>query len=285
MSDDSIHQLAQQYGPFASFTHTDIGPIAYDYHGDSPVEEMQRLLERYAQAGSQILDIGCGAGQTLCSLAGRVRHIWGIDRNQELLTLARQSLVDNAISNATLLSGDVVTDDIIEQIADDSIDMAFSQRGPNMNRQLVRKLRPEGIFIQELVSSANSYPLQEIFGRKSYSPYTYGEQQVLLSQYAELALLPISSKEYMYESYYRDRDHLEMLLQSHNGTALISDWRWGDRPYLPEHDRKALDLYVQYNTTSKGIRLLGQRRIFVLRKRSEPFYPIDSDRHNSRTSN
>lgn len=52
--------------------------------------------------------------------------------------------------------------------------------------------------------------------------------------------------------------------------AMLAPW-WIPRPlprkpYDPQLDRDALELYVRYNTTPKGIRVQRQRKIFVLRR-------------------
>jgi hypothetical protein len=87
-------------------------------------------------------------------------------------------------------------------------------------------------------------------------------------------LFPISIKEYFYESYYRDIDHLEADLEKSPWT--FSNWRVGEaRPYEVSRDRKALELFSHYNTTSRGIRLLEHRMIFVLRRAKISYYPVD----------
>ena len=54
------------------------------------------------------------------------------------------------------------------------------------------------------------------------------------------------------------------------------NWRVGEpRPYEASRDRKALELFALYNTTSRGIRILEHRMIFVLRRAKLSYYPVD----------
>lgn len=47
-------------------------------------------------------------------------------------------------------------------------------------------------------------------------------------------------------------------------------------PLDPVRDGPALDLYVRYHATPKGIRVLRQRKVFVLRRAKVTYYPVDA---------
>jgi hypothetical protein len=136
------------------------------------------------------------------------------------------------------------------------------------SKLLVRTLSKDAIFVQELVSNLDGYPLGEVFGRWNTAPYAYTGQEGLLREYTNLGLIPVSCKEYFYEEYYRDSEHLAAFLTQVG--AMLAPW-WLPRPlprkpFDPQLDQDALELYVRYNTTPKGIRVLRQRKIFVLRR-------------------
>jgi hypothetical protein len=125
----------------------------------------------------------------------------------------------------------------------------------------VRILREGAIFVQLLVSSLNAYPLREIFGRERYAGYNHNSHDMLLSRYAALHLSVVSVKEYLYDLYFRDANHLELYLSQ---IPVLNTWRSPWEPYDAPRDRAALDLYVRYNTTEQGVRVLGHRKIFTL---------------------
>ncbi len=264
---DFDRELAERYGAFTSY-HSHASPIHTEYYGENPAAEVDRLLDHYATPASTVLDIGCGAGQTLCQLAPKVKAIWGITLGEDLLQATRQRIAHLGLTNAQVVYGNVKDPDAVQQLPKSTFDMAFSRRGPMFNEHLLPTLRPDAIFVQELVSNLDGYPLGEIFGRRYHAPYASTDQEVLLSHYAALGLFPISCKEYFYDEFFRDSAHLEAFLIQVG--AMLSPWLLPHslprKPYDPLYDRPALDLYVRYHTTEWGIRVQRQRKIFVLRR-------------------
>ncbi|GHO50932.1 class I SAM-dependent methyltransferase [Ktedonospora formicarum] len=260
-------ELARRYGAFTSY-QSDASPSAIEYYGENPAAEMDRLLDHYAEASSTVLEIGCGAGQTLCQLAPKVKQIWGLDSSEELLSATRLRGERLGITNARYLLGAANDPDVAKSLPDATFDLVLSRRGPKFSENLLRTLRKEAILIQEIVSNLDGYPLGEIFGRRYLTPFSTSDQEVLLSEYANLGLFPVSCKEYFYEEFFRDREHLAAFLTQ--VSVMLSPWllprSLPHKPYDPVQDQGALDLYARYNTTEKGLRLLRQRKIFVLRR-------------------
>ena len=100
------------------------------------------------EAGDVVLDVGCGAGQTLPQLAQRVGlsgRVIGVDIADALLTIARDRCRDT--SAVDLLKDDAQT----MQLRDASLDGVFSRFGvmgfsdpPQAFKNLRRMLRPGG---------------------------------------------------------------------------------------------------------------------------------------------
>ncbi len=264
---DFDRELATRYGVFASY-QSDASPSSAEYYGENPSVEVDRLLDHYTTPESCALDIGCGAGQTLCRLAPQVKQIWGVDSNEELLNAARLRIERLGIKNATILPGNSYDAEAMKSLPDATFDLVYSRRGPRFTQNLLHTLKEETIFIQEVVSNFDGYPLGEIFGRRDYVPSSYTDQEVLLNGYKKIGLLPVSSKEYFYEEFFRDSEHLAAFLTQVK--PMLSPWLLPQLQFQaafdPLRDQAALDLYVHYNTTSRGIRVLRQRKIFVLRK-------------------
>ncbi len=89
---DLDQELAKRYGAYASYP-LKVDPVLIETYGDSPSDEVDRLLNIYAKPDSRVLDLGCGAGFTLCQLAPHVAAMWGLDENTDLLAAARQRVV------------------------------------------------------------------------------------------------------------------------------------------------------------------------------------------------
>lgn len=260
--------LAQRYGAYASYRGEADAALVETY-GDSPADEVDRLLDRLAGPGKTVLDLGCGAGFTLCRLAPNVEAIWGFDEEAELLAAARQRVAAMGLANATLVLGNVAQAGDVAQLPDHSFDLVFSRRGPNVTPELMEKLKPEAYVVQELAQ--DSFGLKEIFGRQPFLPQTGDNPHWLVYNYSWLGLFPVSIKEYYYEEFFRDADHLASYLSREYP---LSDWTMPPMPYEEQRDRAALELYARYNTTSKGIRLLSHRKVYLFRRAAMNYFPV-----------
>jgi SAM-dependent methyltransferase len=260
-------QLAKRYGGFASYAHN-VEPALVETYGDSPADEVDRLLDKFAQPASQVLDLGCGAGFTLCRLAPRVAAIWGFDQDADLLAAARQRVADLQLANANLMLGDVVNPVDVAQLPDNCFDLVFSRRGPNVTAAMMPKLQPEAYIVQELVR--DPLGLLESFGRKSFLADVGDNPRWLVDEYSWLDLFPVSIKEYYYELFFRDADHLAAYLAQEK---MLYSWPMPPMPYKESRDRAALDVYVRYNTTPKGVRVINHRMVYLFRRTRVQYAP------------
>lgn len=260
-------ELAQCYGDYASYAN-DAAPALIETYGDGPADEVDRLLDHFAGPESTVLDLGCGAGFTLCRLAPKVAAIWGFDEDPDLLAAARQRVAAADLANATLVQGNVAQAEDIAPLPDDSFDLVLSRRGPDVNAALMPKLKAEVYVIQELYQDSPS--LLEIFGRKSFLDDVVPNPHWLVEHYAMLDLFPVSIKEYFYDSYFRDADQLATYLSQE--TALLS-WPIPRIPFDAQRDREALALFVRYNTTPRGVRVVNHRKVYLFRRMSVYYAP------------
>ncbi len=265
-------ELSSRFGEYASY-ETAVSP-AIEYYCNNPNQEFKRLLSNYLQPESAVLDLGCGAGQTLCQLAPKVKEAWGFDQEPALLAGAKQRVNECYLDNVILIEGNAAEADVVEKLPDTYFDLIFSERGPDLNPVLADKLKPEGHFLQALVSQFDGFHLREFLGRRPFTSYAFRNQtDFTLANLANLDIRPVSFREFYYDAFFRDLAHLEAYLQQ--VPAALSNWRLGPKPYQPAQDRAALKLFVQYNQTPRGIRLLQHRIIFVGRKEPVHFYPVE----------
>ncbi len=260
-------KLAEQYGSYASFS-TQADPTFTDYFGENPAEEVDRLLAIFAKPDRCFLDLGCGAGQTLCALAPQVKEIWGFDQDDILLDGARARVEFLNIKNATLVLGNVAESDDLARLPDSAFDGVLSRRGPDVNEALLPKLKSDAVLIQELVQDALG--LKEIFGRAPFLPQVGSDPHWLIYQYQWLGFLPVSVKDYFYDQFFRDKDHLVAFLQKE---SMLWHWRMPEFPYDEALDKIALDLYVRYNQTERGIRLTNHRKVYLFRRAEVSQFP------------
>ena len=263
-------KLAERFGSYASFT-APVDPVVVDTHGDGPTEEVDRLLDIFMKPESHVLDLGCGAGFTLCRLAPSVAGIWGLEQDEDLLTAARLRVASLSLTNASVLRGDVTVPADVAQLPDGWFDLVLSRRGPNVN-SVMSKLKPNAYVVQELFQDCLG--LLEMFGRKSFFADVGDNPRWLVEEYSWVGLFPVSVKEYYYESFFRDADHLAAYLSQR--TILLS-WPMPAIPYDEKRDRMALDLYVQYNSTPRGIRLMNHRQVCLFRRTPVQYAPAAPD--------
>jgi SAM-dependent methyltransferase len=135
-------ELAREYGSYASYP-SDVDPVYIETYYDGPAEEVDRLLDIFARPESTMLDLGCGAGFTLCQLAQKVRAVWGFEQSPSLLEAARLRVDGLGLGNTRLVLLNVAVPDDVSQLPDDTFDLAFSRRDPNLNASLMPKLKAE----------------------------------------------------------------------------------------------------------------------------------------------
>ena len=209
--------LAQDYGNYASYV-TDVDPVLVETYGDSPTEEVDRLLDTYAQPNSNVLDLGCGSGFTLCRIATKVSSIWGFDQDERLLNAASLRAEDQGISNAEFVLGNAALPSDADHLPEIFFDLVLSRRGPNVNA-FMGKLKDEAFVIQELFQGFLG--LLEIFGRKSFLADLGDNPRWLIDEYSWLNLFPVSVKEYYFDTFFRNIDHLAAYLSQ---KTLLYNW-------------------------------------------------------------
>ena len=192
-----------------------------------------------------------------------------------MLAGAKRRAAEFGLDNVTFLEGNVAVPEDVDQIPDNYFDLIFTERGPEVNDYLITKLKSDGYYLQELVSQYDGFHLREFLVRRPFTSYAYRNHlDLLMTVLANLGIRPISTQDYYYDTFYRDLAHLEAYLEQ--DPATVSNWRIGQKPYLPEQDRAALKLYAQYNQTPRGIRLIRHRLIFIGRKEPVHFYPVEA---------
>ena len=261
------HEIAPSRGAYASYI-TANDPIRTDFHGDSPAVEMDRLLDSLTHSDSKVLDLGSGAGFTLCRLASGVAEIWGVDLDAELMGACRERVKAIGIANAHLILGDTPDPAVLAQLPENHFTLAFSRRGPFLSEALAKKLTPDALFVVELAQ--DFLGLKEIFGRTPMLPKSPGDAEWAITAQATVGFVPVSAKSYWYEEWFRDADHLAAYLAQ---GAPLQNWWMDACPYDPQRDRAALELYARYNRTAEGIRLAGHRKIYVFRRQATNYYP------------
>jgi hypothetical protein len=136
---------------------------------------------------------------------------------------------------------------------------------------MLRAIKPNAVIVQELVRG--TLGLKAFFGREPALPSVGIDPHELIEMYAWLGFVPVSVKDYFFDEFYRDDAHLITSLRG----KMLWDWRMPDYPYDEKLDRAALDLYVRYNTTARGIRVTHRRSVYLFRRTKIARFPAIPD--------
>ena len=166
------------------------------------------------------------------------------------------------------VQGNVAAAEDVARLPDGAFDLVLSRRGPNANQALMPKLKPDAVVVQELWQ--DPLGLLEIFGRKTFHAGIGDNPNWLAEQYSWLDLFPVSIKEYFTESFFRDAQHLIAFLSQPNA---FCSWPMPPTPYDEARDREPLELYIRYNLTPDGIRVINHRKVYLFRRTTVRYAP------------
>ena len=121
-----------------------------------------------------ILDVG--PGFHYAGLLQKLRSHWGFEQSPDLLEAARMRVYALGLANATLVLGNVADPEDVSKLPDNTFDLAFSRRGPNLNASMLPKLRPEAYMVQELFQ--RPLGLLEAFGRSDIRGGSWGQPKM-----------------------------------------------------------------------------------------------------------
>ena len=125
----------------------------FDVNANLPARLKYDLALKYLKPDDDVLDVGCANGIHMRLLAGKCRRITGIDINQPMLDIARTTLAEDGIGNASLERRSAT--DL--GFADGSFDLVCSFSTltlvPDVERalhEIRRVLRPGGIALLDI---------------------------------------------------------------------------------------------------------------------------------------
>ncbi len=156
------------------------------------------------EPGMQVLDLGCGDGNSALPLARRGADVTGIDIARNLLEAARHRAAEAGLANLHFQEGDASN---LEDVADASFDLTlamfgamFAPRPFDVAREMVRVTRPGGrivmtnwipndpTFVAQIlkISSAFTPPPPEGF----VSPMTWGVESHIVERFGQAGVQP-----------------------------------------------------------------------------------------------
>lgn len=138
------------------------------------VPQTRELLRAVLQTDMQVLDIGCGRGDTLLDLATQFAWGVGIDESSEvMLTQAKAAKSNRLVPNVDFFTAKAAA----LPFNTESFDLVFSERGPmGYNditlQEALRVLRPGGLIFIEMVGEWDSWETRLAFEAGYEKPQT-----------------------------------------------------------------------------------------------------------------
>ena len=107
-----------------------------------------------------MLDIGTGGGERFLELAAEFGNGVGIDFDPEMLQVARENADKQSASHVSFGSIDARH----LRFPDRSFDVVLNRHAPTEVAEIVRVLRPGGVFITQQVGRRNTANIHSVFG-------------------------------------------------------------------------------------------------------------------------
>jgi len=179
MSDLSTFDELIQSALSLPFSGWDFSLISDRWISGQPTWDYLALARSHMQGVTSLLDLDTGGGELFYSLAPFPPHTWATESYPPNIPLAKKRLEPLAVQ---LISD--YTDNAIP-LPDSSLDLVLNRHGSYSERELLRLLRPGGVFLTEQVGGQNCIRLNELLQDKLEFEYSYWTVELITHQLKE----------------------------------------------------------------------------------------------------
>lgn len=225
----------------------DRDPVPWDYVD---------VVCRYLQPSSRVLDVGTGGGEQLLKLAPHLGTGVGIDADPTMIQVAREN---RPPSLADKISFKVMHAEAL-QFPDAAFDVVLNRHAPVCVEEIVRVLRPEGIFITQQVGPRNTQNICFLFGcgpGGECESDPFQDMDKLIEAFQQNQCTVIACAEYDVRYWFCDVESLIFWLKA---IPIPEDFE------IKKHWQKVDRIITEYRT-SKGIETNEHRKLLIVQKR------------------
>ncbi len=133
------------------------------------------IVRRYLTPAASVLDIGTGGGEKFLSLAPYFRLGVGVDADPRMVEVARRALTPTL---AEKVAFEQMPADALN-LPDDSFDIVLNRHAPISPEEVMRVLRPGGVFVTQQVGPRSAHNVIAVFGCTSGGQYRAQPDQAL----------------------------------------------------------------------------------------------------------
>ena len=250
MNEEEIQRVAESVGERHGWDFSRMqtlrDPIPWDY---------PELVKTYMYPPCHVLDIGTGGGEMFLSLANSVTTGVGIDTDPQMITAAQANSAFKQVAN---ISWEVMGAEAL-QFPESAFDVILNRHAYVHVEEIVRVLRPGGLFITQQVGDHNTANICEVFGCEPsghYGKKAKQEIQALTEKFQLLGCTLETQQEYDVDYWFSDTESFIFWLKA---IPIPED-------FAVEKHWKEVDQIIQKLGTAKGIKTNEHRILLVARK-------------------
>ncbi|TKJ43345.1 hypothetical protein CEE36_04755 [candidate division TA06 bacterium B3_TA06] len=230
-----------------SRVRSDRDPVPWDYTD---------VVRRYLEPSARVLDIGTAGGEIFLSLAPCFGIGIGIDNDPAMI----QAACENTPSSLTHKVSFQRMHAEVLRFPNSCFDVVLNRHSPVFAGEIVRVLRPEGVFITQQVGSRNTQNICSVFGcgpGGGYEPDPSQDIERLVEAFVKAGCRVVARASYDVRYWFRDVESFIFWLKA---IPLPEDFD------IERHWQEVDKIITEYST-SKGIETNENRELLIIWKR------------------
>lgn len=258
---DEIINIAHSVGSIQGWdfspARVSIDPVPWEY---------REVVRKFLRPQHDVLDVATGGGEIFTGFSAHIRSGLGVDSDPAMINTAIANAHHNEVSNIDfqVMPAQSLT------LPDDSFDVVLNRHGPVFPQEIVRVMRPRGVFITHQVGGRNFQSIFDAFnfGFDSNGDYWQHywkkhsidpqDQPSLILGFKHLGCRIVGCGEYDVPYYFSDVESLVFFLKA---VPLPEEFN------IDRHWR-SIQLLLKTHETSRGIRTNEHRELLIVERPS-----------------
>ena len=225
--------------------------------------DLYELLNKLANKGAKILDLGTGGGEKVLKYFPKVKEILATDYSEGMIETAKKNLAASGRKDVTFR----LMDNLKMDVPENYFDVVVARNTVTDPKQIYKCLKKGGYLLIRGVDKYDCWSLKLLFGKgqglydkRPISIVDY--ENVLNAGFNDVELIPIHEREYF--------KNKELFIEFLKKVPIIDDFseEINDNKdyYSDDLDESILDKYIKDNTYNGKIRLLRRYYSITARK-------------------
>lgn len=236
--------VGEQSGWDFSRVQSERDPAPWDY---------AEIVRPYLHLEDRVLDIGTGGGERLLELATRFGKGVGIDFDPEMIRVAQENAYNQPAAHISFELMDARS----LQFSEESFDVVLNRHAPTEVAEIVRVLRPGGVFVTQQIGRRSTRNICSVFGFDPTVewPEDFHDVHLRAQAFLEAGCEVVAHGEYDVGYRFLDIESLVFWLKA------------VPMPFDPDlHWRQVRQVIARYGTP-RGVETNEHRELLIVRKR------------------